>query len=210
MDAIKTDAQLKEEESNAGGIGGGSIGGGTFVPVAPADPLPTVKAEAADAVKDYVNTENYTEEAAAEIQAILEQAEKDIEAAKTAEEVKAVEEAVKAKLDAVETAEKVIAKVESIKFKASSKKTTLKGKAAIKITWNAPEMDLDGYEVFRSTKKNSGYGKKPIFTTAKTSYTNNKGLKAGKTYYYKVRGFKYVNGEKVYTEWSTKAWRTIK
>ena len=51
---------------------------------------------------------------------------------------------------------------------------------------------------------------KPIFISKTQKYTNNKGLEVGKTYYYKVRGFKYVNDEKVYTEYSLKAWRTVK
>ncbi len=96
------------------------------------------------------------------------------------------------------------------KFKARSKMTTLKGKKAIKLTWNVPEgVDYDGFEVFRSTKRYSGFGTKPFWTTTKTSYTNNKGLEEGKTYYYKVRAFKVVNGEKVYSDWSLKAWRTV-
>ena len=91
----------------------------------------------------------------------------------------------------------------------------LNGKAAIKLTWKITGGDyalgeFDGFDIFRSTKKTSGYGKTPYFTTTKTSYTNNKNLKAGKTYYYKVRAYKMVDGEKVYTGWSTKAWRTVK
>jgi len=70
-------------------------------------------------------------------------------------------------------------------------------------------MDFDGYEVYRSTRRYSGFGTEPFFTTSKTQYINNKGLKKGETYYYKVRGFKFVNDEKVYTEHSFKAWRTI-
>ena len=95
-------------------------------------------------------------------------------------------------------------------FKASSKKTTLNGKKAIKITWTLPAgISVDGFEVYRSTERYSGFGTVPYFTTTKSSYTNNKDLKAGKTYYYKVRGYKMINGEKIYTGWSTKAYRTI-
>lgn len=95
-------------------------------------------------------------------------------------------------------------------FKAkSAKQTKLNGKKALKISWTKVK-GADGYEVFRSTKKNSGYGTKPYFSTTKTSYTNNKNLKTGKTYYYKVRAYKLVEGQKVYSDWSLKAWRKIK
>ena len=101
--------------------------------------------------------------------------------------------------------------IEDIKFRARSKMTKLKGKKAIKVYWNSPEgMEFDGFDVYRSIKKNKGYGKKPFYTSKANYYINNKDLKTGNTYYYKVRGFKYVNDEKVYTQWSWKAWRTVK
>ena len=101
--------------------------------------------------------------------------------------------------------------MESIKFKARSKAAKLNGKKAVKVTWNVPEgMEFDGFEIYRSTKRYKGYGKKPFYTAKLNYYINNKDLNPGKTYYYKVRGFKYVNDEKVYTNWSWKAFRTIK
>ena len=183
--------------------------GGGYIPV---NPLDTAKKDASAEVTTYVDPDDYADTEAAEVKTILEQAKKDIEAATTAEEVEAIKAAAKAEIDKIETAEEkaLIAEVEKAKFKARSKLTKLNGKRAIKIYWNVSELGLDGYEVFRSVKKNSGFGKKPIFTTKMTSYTNNKDLKPGKTYYYKVRGFKYVNDEKVYTKSSWKAWRTIK
>ena len=105
----------------------------------------------------------------------------------------------------------MIADVENTRFAARSQLTTLNGKKAVKVTWNVPEgMELDGFDVYRSVKRYEGYGRKPFWTTTKTSYINNRDLEVGRTYYYKVRGFKYVDGEKVYTQWSYKAWRTIK
>ena len=59
-------------------------------------------------------------------------------------------------------------------------------------------------------KKNKGYGKKAYYTIKKLSHVNSKGLKKGKTYYYKVRAFKIIDGAKVYTPYSTKSWRKIK
>lgn len=103
------------------------------------------------------------------------------------------------------------AAVKEIKFKLKSKLvTTKKGKKAVKLIWDTrSDLEFDGVAIYRSTKKNSGYGKKPFFTTTKDSYTNT-AVKAGKKYYYKVRGFVIIDGEKVYTDYSTKAWRTVK
>ncbi|MGN1414988.1 MAG: InlB B-repeat-containing protein [Anaerovoracaceae bacterium] len=84
------------------------------------------------------------------------------------------------------------------------------GKKAIKLTWACDsDADFDGVEIYRSTKRYSGYGKKPIYTTTKDAYYNT-AIKKGTKYYYKVRGYVEVEGEKIYTDWSTKAWRTVK
>ena len=84
------------------------------------------------------------------------------------------------------------------------------GKKAIKLTRKTDsDADFDGVEIYRSTKRNSGYGKKPLYTTTKNAYYNT-AIKSGTRYYYKVRGFVTIDGEKVYTDWSAKAWRTVK
>ena len=58
-------------------------------------------------------------------------------------------------------------------------------------------------------KKNSGYGTKPIFTTTNDKYYNT-AIKKGKRYYYKARGYIEYDGVKYYSDWSAKAWRTVK
>ncbi len=173
------------------------------------------KTEAKAEVKTEAEASKYDAKEASEVAAIQEQAEKDIADAKTVEEVKAIEAEAQAKIEAVLTTEekaeiKTVKSVDKAVFKAKSTNSKLNGKKAVKITWSVPsKVDVDGFEIYRSEKKNSGYGTKPYFTTSKTSYTNNKELKAGTTYYYKVRAYKVINGEKVYTGWSTKAYRTI-
>ena len=86
------------------------------------------------------------------------------------------------------------------------------GKKAVKITWyneDGEMMDFDGVEIYRSTKRYSGYGKKPFFTTEKGAYYNT-AIQEGTKYYYKVRGFVIIDGQKYYTDYSLKAIRTVK
>ena len=114
-----------------------------------------------------------------------------------------------------EDAEKAIAEqkaaVKAAKFKLRSQIVRTKsGKKAIRITWTNPtDIKFDGVEIYRSTKKNIGYGKKPIYVSKSDKYINT-AVKSGKKYYYKVRGFVTIDGEKVYTDWSYKAYRTVK
>ena len=184
-----------------------------YIPSIPTDSLKTVRTEAIKAVTDYVNPADYEEAQQAEIKTIVDNAKKNIEAAKTADEIKAIEAAAKAELDKLETAEEMslIRAIGETKFVARSKAVTLKnGKKAIKITWydkNGKEVKFDGVEIFRSTKRYSGYGKEPIYVSKSGVYYNT-AIEAGTKYYYKVRGYVLVNGEKVYTDYSTKAWRT--
>lgn len=90
-----------------------------------------------------------------------------------------------------------------------SKMTKLKGKPAIRLHWfykSGKKLDFDGYEIFRSSKRFEGYGKKPIFDTTKEYYYNTL-IDDGKKYFYKVRGYHMVGGMKIYSKWSFKAWR---
>ena len=45
---------------------------------------------------------------------------------------------------------------------------------------------------------------------ANKKYSDSKSLKKGKKYYYKIRGYKVVEGKKIYTAWSNRAYRTVK
>lgn len=105
-----------------------------------------------------------------------------------------------------------IAQAKATKLVARSEAVTLKnGKKAIKITWKAKEGDLkniDGVQIFRSTKKADGTYKK-VFTSKSGRYINSS-IKKGQTYYYKVRGYVRVDGKLYFTKYSTKAWRRVK
>ncbi len=93
-------------------------------------------------------------------------------------------------------------------------KSKLTKNGNVLLTWTKSKgYKVDYFEFYRSVKRYSGYGTKAFFTTTDGSwskYLNNKELKAGNTYYYKVRGVRVIDGQKYYTQWSNKAWRTIK
>ena len=114
---------------------------------------------------------------------------------------------------AAQEKEETLAALADQQLTARSKIVTMKnGKKAVKITWRnevGERMDFDGVEIYRSTKRNSGYGKTPFFTTEKDAYYNT-AIKKGTTYYYKVRGYVVIDGQKYYTDYSRKAIRTVK
>lgn len=76
-------------------------------------------------------------------------------------------------------------------------KATAKGNT---ISWTKSKgYKVDGYVVYRATSKNGTY--KKIATTRKTSLLNYS-VKEGQKYYYKVRGYRNVDGHQVYTKYS--------
>ena len=98
--------------------------------------------------------------------------------------------------------------VEALKITAGS--SAVKGAITVKWTVKGDASAADGYQIYRSVKKNSGFGTKPIFTTTKQTYKNTKSLKKGTRYYYKVRAYKVVDGKTYYSDWSNKAYRIAK
>lgn len=103
--------------------------------------------------------------------------------------------------------EKIKAGVKTTKIKLSS----TAGKGYMKLKWSkAKGYKVDYYQVYRSVKKGSGYTNKAIYTSKsgiQKTYKNTKLLKKGTRYYYKVRGVRVVDGQKIYTKWSNKTYR---
>ena len=104
--------------------------------------------------------------------------------------------------------QKEIIAVKSVSTKLSSSLVRSGSKRKVKLSWRLSEK-VDGlkYQIYKSQKRNSGY--KKCFTTSKQTFTNTSGLKKGKTYYYKVRGYKYLGGKYYYTAWSNVSYRKI-
>jgi len=105
--------------------------------------------------------------------------------------VQAVNASSKSKQSAVATVSMVPSKVTNVK--ASEVQNT------IKLTWNKVSGNLE-YHVYRAASQNGSYVK--IGTTAGSMYTDGS-IKAGKTYYYKVRSYQVSTGTKYYGAYSS-------
>ena len=112
----------------------------------------------------------------------------------------------KAKVAAYEKAQKSKKTIAGVK-KTSVKLTTKSLKNKIKVSWRKSKgYKVDAYEVYRAASKNGKYSK--LYTTKKSNakgYTNSKKLNRGKTYFYKVRGVRTIDGKAYYTKWSNVA-----
>lgn len=112
------------------------------------------------------------------------------------------------------SADKKAKLVKGVKNTTIVLKSKLTKDGKVLLTWTKSKgYKVDRFEIYRSTKKNSAYGTKAFFTTKdgdRSKYLNTKNLKAGRTYYYKVRGVRTIDGQKHYTQWSNKVWRTVK
>lgn len=89
----------------------------------------------------------------------------------------------------------------TITVSSTSKKATIK--------WNKV-LGASGYKVYSATSSNGTYSLKKTITSINTlSYTNTN-LVSGKTYYYKVRAYRNVNGNVVYGPYSVVKSQKIK
>lgn len=103
----------------------------------------------------------------------------------------------------------------TIRIYSMSKGAASRGKGWIRIWYEkSPGYKVDYYEVFRSKGNKKHFGKTAFYTTKKNGatgwYKNNKSLKKGTRYYYKIRGVRVIDGKKCYTKWSNIIYRTAK
>lgn len=77
--------------------------------------------------------------------------------------------------------------------------STSKGK--VTVSWNNVNGET-GYQIYYSTNKSSGYTKLASVGTDKIKHTASK-LSSGKTYYFKVRAYKKVNGKTIFGTFSS-------
>ena len=88
--------------------------------------------------------------------------------------------------------------IKKVKAKAQKNKA--------KITWKKAGKGYK-YEIYSSRRLSKGYKKVADIKKAKKVI---KKLVSNKTYYFKVRGYKLINGEKVYTQFSEVVKATVK
>ena len=87
--------------------------------------------------------------------------------------------------------------------KPSAFKVKNSKKRKVQITWKKVK-GANGYELYRSTKKNGKYVKiKTIKKPNTVKFTDSK-LKKKKQYYYKIRAYKILNGRKYYSPFTGK------
>ena len=101
--------------------------------------------------------------------------------------------------DAVEPAELSAAQVKVLK--PSGVKAVSYSYTKIKVSWNKIE-GVDGYKVYRATSKSGKYTVSKTTTSADTLSYINTGRTTGKTYFYKVRGYKKIGKTTYYTKYS--------
>ena len=101
-------------------------------------------------------------------------------------------------------AAQAVENVQKVQITASS--SAVKGAITVKWTFKGSKSSIKGFQIWRSTKKSSGF--KKMITTSKYSYKNTKALKKGVRYYYKVRAYnRTAEGKLVFSDWSNKAYR---
>lgn len=86
------------------------------------------------------------------------------------------------------------------KLKLSIKKKSAK-KKYVKLKWNKLEK-ASGYVIYRSTKKKGKYKKIKVIKSGKNTTFTDKKVKQKKKYFYKIRGYRTINGKKVYGKYS--------
>ncbi|MCH3954003.1 MAG: fibronectin type III domain-containing protein [Eubacterium sp.] len=83
------------------------------------------------------------------------------------------------------------------------------GKRYVKLSWTALQSNVTGYRVYRKVKGGK-YTKVKTLSKADAASWTNKGLKKGKTYYYKVRAYKSITSGELWGTSSNTAKAKVK
>lgn len=89
-----------------------------------------------------------------------------------------------------------------ITVKPKNTSFTLKGNASSVVVKYKKRAGIDGYQIYRSEKKKGGYERVTTRTKKKGGQYTSVGVRANRTYYYKMRTYKVVKGKKIYSTFS--------
>ena len=79
---------------------------------------------------------------------------------------------------------------------------TLAGNSRSVVVKYKKRSGIDGYQIYRSEKKKGGYDRVTTRTKKQAGRYTSIGVKANRTYYYKMRTYKVVKGKKIYSSFS--------
>lgn len=95
------------------------------------------------------------------------------------------------------------------------KASSTASKAAMNLTWSSSSsvldidsVQIDGYELWKSTSKTGGY--QLLKSTTGKKFKNTSNIKKGTRYYYKVRAYREIGGQKIYSPWSNVTYKIAK
>lgn len=98
-----------------------------------------------------------------------------------------------------------------IKPKSTSLKSTAytySSSRKMQIYWNTQTTQTAGYQIQYSTSSNFNSSKRITVSGSYNNSTYVTGLKSNTTYYFRIRTYKYYNGEKITSSWSSvRVWR---
>ena len=117
-----------------------------------------------------------------------------------------------AEIDALKAAMEAQNTAAGVKDTKITKAAAKSAKGSVVLTWKKKgSYAVDSYRVYRAASKNGSYKQvKKVKGTAASVKLSTKKLKSGKTYYYRIRGVKSVNGTDVYTNYSAKISAKVK
>ncbi|MCI5534916.1 MAG: fibronectin type III domain-containing protein, partial [Firmicutes bacterium] len=95
------------------------------------------------------------------------------------------------------------------------KTSSTASKGAMNLTWSSSSavldidsVQIDGYELWKSTSKSSGW--QLLKSTTGQKFKNTSNIKKGTRYYYKVRAYREIGGQKIYSPWSNVTYKIAK
>ena len=95
------------------------------------------------------------------------------------------------------------------------KTSSTASKGAMNLTWSSSSsvldidsVQIDGYELWKSTSKSSDW--QLLKSTTGKKFKNTSNIKKGTRYYYKVRAYREIGGQKIYSPWSNVTYKIAK